>query len=163
MKRSTKIGIGAGGALALAGAALATGMTITSASADETPTPTPSSSTAPERTRGMDETPLTGDDATRATAAAESAVEGGTVLRVETDANDGGTYEAHVRTSEGTEVIVTMDEDFNLIEVKELAGRGGHGPGHDRDGDDAGADSSGSSSDSSSSSSASSASLSVDI
>jgi hypothetical protein len=58
----------------------------------------------------MNETPLTGSDADRATAAAQAAVPGGTVLHVETDADGGGSYEAHVRTSDGTEVVVTMDD-----------------------------------------------------
>jgi len=85
---------------------------------------------------GPNETPLTGDKAEKATAAAKAAVEGGTVLRVETDGNDGATYEAHVRKSDGTEVIVLMDENFKVTDVKEFTGRGGHGPRDgDRDGD----------------------------
>jgi uncharacterized membrane protein YkoI len=75
---------------------------------------------------GPGETPLTGDNATKATAAAEKAVEGGTVIRVETDAD--GVYEAHVRKSDGTEVEVKMDKDFNVTAVEEFQGRGGHRP-----------------------------------
>ena len=84
---------------------------------------------------GMGETPLTGDDATKATAAAEAKVPGGTVIRVETDSD--GTYEAHVRKSDGTEVEVKMDKDFKVTSVEEFQGRG---PGHD-DAGDAGDDS----------------------
>ena len=79
---------------------------------------------------GMGETALTGDDATKATAAAEAAVSGGTVIRVETDAD--GVYEAHVRKSDGTEVEVKMDKSFKVTSVEEFQGRG--------DGDAQGAD-----------------------
>ncbi|MEZ5184918.1 MAG: hypothetical protein R2720_04160 [Candidatus Nanopelagicales bacterium] len=75
---------------------------------------------------GMNETPLTGDDAEKATAAAEAEFPGGTVLRVETDAD--GTYEAHVQKADGTEVEVKMDKDFNITEVREM-GDHGHGFG----------------------------------
>ena len=53
---------------------------------------------------------------------------GGTVIRVETDSD--GTYEAHVRKSDGTEVEVKMDKDFTVTSVEEFQGRGGHGGGH---------------------------------
>ena len=66
---------------------------------------------------GMGETPLTGADADKATAAAQAEFPGGTVLRVETDAD--GTYEAHVRKADGTEVEVKMDKDFNITSVEE--------------------------------------------
>jgi uncharacterized membrane protein YkoI len=83
---------------------------------------------------GMGETPLTGDDATKATAAAEAAVSGGTVIRVETDSD--GTYEAHVRKSDGTEVEVKMDSNFTVTSVEEFQGRG---PGADDADDDSSA------------------------
>ena len=60
---------------------------------------------------GKTETLLTGDNAAKATAAAEKAVSGGTVLRVETDA-EGDAYEAHVRKSDGSQVTVKMDDNF---------------------------------------------------
>jgi len=75
---------------------------------------------------GMDETPLTGADAENATAAAQAEVPGGTVLRVETDAD--GTYEAHVRKADGTEVEVKMDENFTVTGVEEHAGMRADGP-----------------------------------
>jgi hypothetical protein len=88
---------------------------------------------------------LTGDDAEKATASAQAAVEGGTVLRVTVDPD--GDYEAHVRNSEGTVVEVTMDDTFSVTGVEELpargpgGGRGGpHGPGTGKElltGDDA--------------------------
>jgi uncharacterized membrane protein YkoI len=73
---------------------------------------------------GMGETPLTGEEAEKATAAAQAELPDGTVLRVETDAD--GTYEAHVRKADGTEVEVKMDKDFTVTSVEEHTF--GHGP-----------------------------------
>jgi uncharacterized membrane protein YkoI len=88
------------------------------------------------------ESALTGETADKVTAAAEDKVPGGTVLRVETDAGDAA-YEAHVRKSDGTEVIVVVNKDFAVTAVQ-VGGRGGRGGpgGHDgrpcdRDGDGA--------------------------
>lgn len=63
---------------------------------------------------GHDETPLTGDLADRVTAAAEAAVPGGTVDRVETD---GDGYEAHVTDADGNEVEVHLDQDLDVLEI----------------------------------------------
>ena len=76
---------------------------------------------------GQGETPLTGETADKVTAAAKARVPGGTVLRVETDAGSAA-YEAHVRKSDGTEVVVLVNEDFEVTDVQE-AGPGGRGPG----------------------------------
>ena len=62
---------------------------------------------------GITEQVLTGDAATRATAAAEAAVPGATVQRVENDA-EGATYEAHMVKSDGSPVTVKMDADFKV-------------------------------------------------
>jgi uncharacterized membrane protein YkoI len=89
---------------------------------------------------GRGETALTGETADKVTAAAKAKVPGGTVLRVETDAGDAA-YEAHVRKSDGTEVIVLVNKDFEVTAVQEAGpggpgGRGGHdGRPCDRDGD----------------------------
>lgn len=154
MKRNTRIGAGvvAGAAAVTVAAVVALALPAT---ADETSTPSPASS-APSSSApcaaggehegrgrgpgGSGETPLTGDDAARATEAAQEAVEGGTVLRVETDSD--GVYEAHVRKADGTEVEVKMDKDFTVTSVEELSGghhgRGPGGPAGDRDEDGAG-------------------------
>ena len=118
----TAVGIGAGvGALSMGA--------MTFASAENT-TPSPSSTSQSQQMpmRGMSETPLTGADADKATAAAQAEIPDGTVLRVETDAD--GTYEAHVRKADGTEVEVKMDKDFNVTSVEAFTGhRGPGGPG----------------------------------
>jgi uncharacterized membrane protein YkoI len=67
--------------------------------------------------RGM-ETELTGTTAERVRQAALEAVPGGTVLRVETD-SDGSPYEAHVRKADGTEVVVKVNEAFEVTSVEE--------------------------------------------
>jgi hypothetical protein len=77
---------------------------------------------------GVTETLLTGDDASKATAAANAAVPGATIERVETDA-EGAAYEAHMVKSDGTHVTVKMDKDFKVTGT-ETGGPGGpHGPG----------------------------------
>jgi predicted enzyme related to lactoylglutathione lyase len=66
---------------------------------------------------------LTGDEAEKAKAAALAAVSGGTIIRVETDA-EGATYEAHMTKSDGTQVTVKMDGNFKVTGT-ETGGPGG--------------------------------------
>jgi hypothetical protein len=61
---------------------------------------------------------LTGDVATQVTAAAQAAVPGGTIERVETDA-DGAAYEAHMTDADGNPVTVTFDENFAVVEIQQ--------------------------------------------
>ena len=77
------------------------------------------------------ERPLTGATAEQVEAAALARVEGGTVIRVETDADHGSPYEAHVRRADGTEVEVLVNRQFEVTAVNEMGGprgRGPHGP-----------------------------------
>jgi hypothetical protein len=69
---------------------------------------------------------LTGDDATKAKAAALAAVPGATIQRVETDADGNGTYEAHIVTSTGKMETVEMDSTFKVVSI--LDGPGGNSP-----------------------------------
>jgi uncharacterized membrane protein YkoI len=73
--------------------------------------------------RHGDETALTGDIADKVKAAALAKVGGGTVLRVESDADHGSPYEAHVRKSDGSEVEVLVNKDFEVTAVNEHRGR----------------------------------------
>lgn len=90
----------------------------------QAPTGQPPNGTAPDPSKGghvangITETVLTGDDATKATAAATAAVSGGTVDRVETDA-EGAAYEAHVTKSDGTKVTVKLDSSFKVTSVED--------------------------------------------
>ncbi len=126
--------IGAGAAAA----ALTLGAVTMATAADEntaSPNPAVSGSAVPgDGMHGMGgpgagETPLTGEEAEKVTAAAQAEIPDGTVLRVETDAD--GTYEAHVRKADGTEVEVKMDKDFKVTSVEEHSY--GHGPMDDDD------------------------------
>jgi hypothetical protein len=104
---------------------------------------------------GQGETALTGEAADKVTAAAKDKVPGGAILRVETDSGSAA-YEAHVRKSDGTEVVVLFNSDFEVTGVQEFNGRG---PGGGRppcrgDGSSGGSDSGSSGSSSGSSSSA---------
>jgi hypothetical protein len=82
---------------------------------------------------GPGEKLLTGDDATKAEAAALKAVPGATVIRVETDSN-GGVYEAHLKKSDGSFVTVQMDAGFNVTSTDSGFGGGPGGPGGPRGG-----------------------------
>jgi hypothetical protein len=121
----------------LAAGALGGGLAATALPALADPTPSPSSSAGTSTDNGpargpgsghaggqrSDETLLTGTDAEKAKAAALKAVPGGTVDRVETDA-DGAVYEAHMTKPDGTKVTVKFDKDFNVTGVE--AGMGAH-------------------------------------
>jgi hypothetical protein len=64
-----------------------------------------------------DEKLLTGTLAAQAKAAALKAVPGGTIIRVETDA-DGATYEAHMKKADGSLVTVKFDKNFAVTAVQ---------------------------------------------
>jgi len=65
-----------------------------------------------------DETPLTGDTAAKVESAAKAKVPGGTIVRVETDADGHATYEAHMTDADGTPVTVYVGEDFAVVSVE---------------------------------------------
>src|SRR5438309_2524655 len=66
---------------------------------------------------GVTETLLTGDTAEKVKAAALAAVPGGTIERVENDA-EGSPYEAHMTKSDGSRVTVKVDKDFKVTAVE---------------------------------------------
>ena len=70
---------------------------------------------------GVKEVLLTGDAATKATSAALAAVPGGTIDRVETDA-EGAVYEAHVTKPDGSHVTVKMDQSFTVTSTEDGPG-----------------------------------------
>ena len=65
-----------------------------------------------------DETLLTGDTASKVRELALAKVPGGTIVRVETDADGHAAYEAHMVASDGTPVTVYVDKDFNVVSVE---------------------------------------------
>ncbi|MDB5266831.1 MAG: hypothetical protein JWN89_646 [Parcubacteria group bacterium] len=71
---------------------------------------------------GTKETLLTGDTASKVTAAALAAVPGGTIERVENDA-EGAAYEAHMTKADGTHVTVKFDSNFAVTATETGHGR----------------------------------------
>lgn len=126
---------GAVGAALISGSANAADAPSTTTPAANGNTSNPSSSAPPafdptkggHTANGITEQLLTGDTADKARAAAQAAVPGGTIERVETDA-EGAKYEAHVKKSDGSEVTVKMDADFKVTGVETGPGGPG-GPG----------------------------------
>jgi hypothetical protein len=116
-------GLIAGGILAgtqLAGAA--------SSASSSTGSTTAASRTAPDPAtmgHGPGETLLTGGAASKVTAAARAAVPGATTIRVETDSNGGGVYEAHMKKADGTYVTVLFDKSFKVTGTIDGFGPGG--------------------------------------
>jgi uncharacterized membrane protein YkoI len=72
---------------------------------------------------GKTETLLTGTNAAKVKAAALAKLPGATVQRVETDADHGSAYEAHVTKSDGTQVEVLVDADFKVTAVNTMGQR----------------------------------------
>jgi uncharacterized membrane protein YkoI len=122
------------GAAALGGSALAgaaskgTTSQSTTPSQSSAPQGQPPNGTAPRDPaagghvgrNGQRETLLTGDTAAKVKAAALAKVSGGTVERVETDADHGSPYEAHVRKADGTELEVLVNKDFQVTAVNTM-------------------------------------------
>lgn len=116
---ATSVTGGALGAAALggsAGAQSADSSTSTQQSTDQ-PDPSQGGHTA----NGITEELLTGDVAAKVQAAAEAAVPGGTVDRVENDA-EGSPYEAHVTKSDGSHVTVKVADDFSVTGIEDGPG-----------------------------------------
>ena len=127
-------------AAALGGGAIGASL-ITAANADTTSTSTtaPSAQSTAQPTppqfdptrgghaaNGITEELLTGDTAEKVKAAALAAVEGGTIQRVETDA-EGATYEAHMLDGNGKPVTVKLDASFKVTSTEDGPdGPGGH-------------------------------------
>ena len=119
------------GALALGGSALAgaAGQSTTTTTQGST-TGQPPSGSAPDPSKGghvgrngQREVLLTGDTAAKVKAAALAKVPGATVERVETDADHGSPYEAHLRKSDGTELEILVDKSFTVTAVNTMGQR----------------------------------------
>jgi hypothetical protein len=72
---------------------------------------------------GQREQALSSDVAAKVRAAALAKVAGGTIERVETDADHGSPYEAHVRKSDGTELEVLVNKSFQVTAVNNMQHR----------------------------------------
>ncbi|HET7368548.1 MAG TPA: hypothetical protein VFI83_09305 [Gaiella sp.] len=80
--------------------------------------PCPAGGGPPWGGQRSDETVLPGDTASKVEAAAKSKVPGGTVVRVETDADGHANYEAHMTDADGAPVTVYVDDRFDVVSVE---------------------------------------------
>ena len=94
-----------------------------SGSSSTATTPSAPSAQRPWGGQRSDETLLTGDAATKVRELALAKVSGGTIIRVETDADGNAAYEAHMVTADGTPTTVYVDKNFNVVSV-DSGGRG---------------------------------------
>jgi hypothetical protein len=101
------------GSYGLASAASGTGTATTT-----TPTASPVAAAAPWGHQRSDETLLTGDALAKVTAIAKEKVPGGTIVRVETDADGHAAYEAHMTRADGTPVTVYVDSNFQFVSME---------------------------------------------
>ncbi len=72
----------------------------------------------PHVANGITEAPLSGDQLSKATAAAQAAVAGATVDRAETDA-EGAAFEVHMTKADGSHVTVKLDASFNVTSTED--------------------------------------------
>lgn len=102
------------GGSALAGAASGSGSS-TSGSSSAIAASGPSAGVPRQR---ADETLLTGDAQAQVRKAALAKVSGGTIERVETDADGHAASEAHMTKSDGGRVTVYVNKSFDVVGVK---------------------------------------------
>ena len=108
-----------GGGYGIANAA--SGSSATTTASSNAAAPAAASAPSAQRPWGnqrSDETLLTGDALAKVTALAKAKVSGGTIVRVETDADGHAAYEAHMTDASGTPVTVYVDKQFNVVSVE---------------------------------------------
>jgi peptidase YpeB-like protein len=108
----------AAGSYGIASAASGSGTTTTSTTATPAQSAAAPNAQQPWGGQRSDETLLTGDTLAKVTAAAQAKVSGGTIVRVETDADGHAAYEAHMTKSDGTPVTVYVDKSFDVVSVE---------------------------------------------
>ena len=113
------VGLGAGSyGVASAASGSGTSTTTTTTSTAQPSAPPGASAQSPWGNQRSDETLLTGDALAKVTAVAQTKVPGGTVVRVETDADGHAAYEAHMTKADGTPATVYVDKNFNFVSVE---------------------------------------------
>jgi len=108
------IGI-AGGSYGIASAANGGSSATTSATTTTPAQSAPPGSGQPFGHQRSDETVLTGDALAKVTAAAKAKVPGGTIVRVETDADGHATYEAHMLDASGNPITVYVNSSYEVV------------------------------------------------
>ena len=125
-RRSTRFAALGAMTIGLAAGSYGIASAATSSGSSATPTATAAASTAatapsaqhPWGGQRSDETVLTGDTAAKVQQAALAKVPGGTVVRVETDADGHALYEAHMTKADGTPITVYVDKAFAVVSVE---------------------------------------------
>jgi hypothetical protein len=113
------VGLGAGSyGIASAASGSGSSTTTTTTSTARPSAPPGASAQNPWGNQRSDETLLTGDALAKVTAVAQAKVPGGTIVRVETDADGHAAYEAHMTKADGTPVTVYVDQSFNFVSVE---------------------------------------------
>ena len=124
------LGLVAGGygiASAASGTGAATGSPAATPSTTATTLPALSTASTPPQGANppqgwggqrSDETLLTGETLSKVTKAAQAKVPGGTIVRVETDADGNAAYEAHMTTADGSLTTVYVDKSFDVVSVE---------------------------------------------
>src|SRR5258707_4516006 len=112
-----------GGGYGIANAASGSSPSTTASSSSSNLSAAPSAASAPSAQKPWggqrsDETLLTGDALAKVTALAKAKVSGGTIVRVETDADGHAAYEAHMTNASGALVTVYVDKQFNVVSVE---------------------------------------------
>ena len=107
----------AGGSYGVASAASGSSSSGSS-SAAAAGAPSSTTSQAPWGAQRSDETLLTGDTAAKVRELALGQVSGGTIVRIETDADGHAAYEAHMTDANGNPVTVYVDKSFDVVGVE---------------------------------------------
>ena len=104
-------------ALALGGSAIAGAASGGDGSGSTAAAPSSSQRSGGLPPQRADETLLTGDVEAQVRKAALAEVSGGTIERVETDADGKAAYEAHMVKSDGSRVTVYVNKSFDVVSV----------------------------------------------
>jgi hypothetical protein len=113
------VAFGSYGVASAASGSSSSSTTTSSTAATSTPAAPPGASSAnPWGNQRSDETVLTGDALAKVKAIALDKVSGGTIVRVETDADGHAAYEAHMVKADGTPTTVYVDSNFNFVSVE---------------------------------------------
>jgi hypothetical protein len=105
-------------ASAATGSSSATTGTTAAPSISAPAAPPGASASNPWGNQRTDETLLTGDALAKVKAIALDKVSGGTVVRIESDADGHAAYEAHMLKADGTPATVYVDTAFNFVSVE---------------------------------------------
>ena len=116
----------AGGTYGVASAANSSSGSSSSSGGATAAAPSAAAAQNPWGAQRSDETLLTGDTASKVRELALAKVPGGTIIRVETDADGHAAYEAHMIDADGNPVTVYVDKALNVVSV-ESGGPGGRG------------------------------------